>query len=417
MNFNTINEALEDFKLGKPLIVVDDEDRENEGDLIIAAEKATPQAINFMIRFARGLVCIPMEAERLEQLNIKPMVQRNTEKHRTQFTVSVDGKDKAVTTGISAFDRALTIKHLIDEKKTGDDFVMPGHVFPLKAEKGGVIRRVGHTEAAVDLAKLAGLYPAGVICEIINDDGTMARVPELMKFKDEHGLKIIKIADLVSYRLLREKLIKREIEVPLPTEFGNFDLVAYSNKIDNATHVALVKGDVRQRGIVEDETESIQEGAGNISEPVLVRVHSQCFTGDVLHSMRCDCNKQLQDSLKIIEEAGSGVVLYLQQEGRGIGLLNKLRAYKLQDEGYDTVQANEILGFKADLRDYGIGAQILVDLGLSKIKLLTNNPKKIVGLEGYGLTVVERVPIHAPANVHNEKYLRIKKEKMGHLME
>lgn len=397
--FNSIEEAIEAIANGKMIIVVDDKDRENEGDLVMAAEKVTPEAVNFMISKGRGLVCVPMTAERLRELDLPQMVDRNCEPMKTAFTVSVDAaKQHGVTTGISAADRARTVEVLINPKSTSADLVKPGHVFPLRVCEGGVLKRAGHTEAAVDLARLAGLYPASVICEIINDDGSMARTEQLIDFAKEHGLKVVTIADLISYRMKKDKLVRRISATKLPTQYGEFMAYGYEDLLSGDHHVALVKGKV--------------EGKENI----LVRVHSECLTGDVFGSCRCDCGEQLHKAMEKVEFCGQGVILYMRQEGRGIGLSDKLRAYELQDQGADTVEANHALGYEADLRDYGIGAQILVDLGLSSIRLITNNPKKIVGLEGYGLKVNERVPIEITPNSYNKKYLETKRAKLGHML-
>jgi 3,4-dihydroxy 2-butanone 4-phosphate synthase/GTP cyclohydrolase II len=395
MRFATIPEAIEDVKAGKFIIIVDDEDRENEGDLIIAAEKTTPEAINFMTLYARGLVCMPITGKRLDELDIPLMVTNNKSKHGTAFTVSVEAKHK-VSTGISAADRAETIKVLVDPSTKAEDLVQPGHTFPLRAKDGGVLVRAGHTEATVDLARLAGFYPAGVCCEILNEDGTMARLPQLEIMAEKYGLHIATISDLIAYRRRHEKLIHRVAEAKLPTKHGEFSAIAYRSDIDPEEHVALVMGDV------------------NTDEPVLVRVHSECITGEVFGSLRCDCGEQMAMAMDIISAAGRGVMVYMRQEGRGIGFHNKIRAYALQDEGLDTVEANLHLGFAPDLRDYGIGAQILVDLGVRQLRLLTNNPKKVVGLEGYGLKVVETVPIITLPNPYNRSYLETKEKKLGH---
>ena len=395
----TIEEAIEDIREGRFIIIVDDEDRENEGDLAIAAEKVTPEAINFMAKHGRGLICMPIAGGRLDELRIPMMVGDNTSRHGTAFTVSIEAKHH-VTTGISAHDRAATILSVLDPATRPEDLARPGHTFPLRAREGGVMVRAGHTEAIVDLARLAGLYPAGVICEVMNDDGTMSRLPQLEELAQGYGIKIVAISDLIAYRRRHERLIQRVAQANLPTRYGDFITISYRSTIDPDEHVALVKGDI----------------SGD--EPVLVRVHSECLTGDVFGSLRCDCGEQIGMAMRAIADEGRGVFLYMRQEGRGIGLHNKLRAYDLQDrEGLDTVEANESMGFPADLRDYGIGAQILVDLGLSDIKLLTNNPKKVIGLEGYGLKVVETVPIVVRPNPMNLHYLETKKNKMGHLLE
>jgi len=395
VDFSTVEEALEDIAAGKMIVVVDDEDRENEGDLVMASEFVTPDAINFMTRQAGGWICLALTPERCEELGLELMTLKNESAHETPFTVTIEARE-GVTTGISAADQATTIRTATDPAKGPDDIVVPGHVHPLKARAGGVLERTGHTEASVDLARLAGCTPAGLICEIQNEDGSMARVPDLRAYAFKHGLKMITIADLIAYRRRHDKLVERVVSTRLPTAFGDFDVVGYRSLVDDKHHVALVKGDV----------------AGQ--DDVLVRVHSECLTGDVFHSLRCDCGEQLESALAMIEREGQGVLLYLAQEGRGIGLLNKLRAYKLQEEGMDTVDANLALGLPADLRDYGIGAQILVDLGLGSIRILTNNPKKIRGLEGYGLSVTSQLPIEHAANEHNEAYLRTKVERMGH---
>ncbi len=397
MEFDTIDDVVRDVAKGELVIVTDDADRENEGDLVMAAEKATPAAINFMSKHGRGLICVPVSHERAEQLGLQRMVAQNREMYRTDFTVSVDAA-RNVTTGISAHDRAETIQTIANPRSKPEDLVQPGHIFPLRAKDGGVLRRAGHTEAAVDLARMAGLQPAGVLCEILHDDGTMARLPELMEFRKTHGLRICTIQSLIAYRRLREKLVEREQVVRMPTDYGEFDLHLYRSTVDGSHHLALVKGTISQ------------------SEPVLVRVHSECLTGDVFGSRRCDCGNQLHAALRQIAEEGAGVLVYMRQEGRGIGLAAKIHAYKLQEEGLDTVEANAKLGFGSDLRDYGLGAQILSDLGVRKFRFLTNNPKKVVGLEGYGLQMVEQVPIRSESNPHNAKYLETKRVKMGHLL-
>jgi len=395
----TVEQALREIKKGNPIIIVDDEDRENEGDLMVAAEKVTPEVINFMTKHGRGLICLPLTKERLQELQLPLMVSDNTAPFGTAFTVSIDAK-AGVTTGISAFDRAKTIQTAINPKTQPSDLTRPGHIFPLQARDGGVLERAGQTEAAVDLLRMAGLIPAGVICEIMSEDGTMARMPQLTQFSQAHDILILTIANLIKYRMKHERLVKKVDETELPTKYGNFSLILFEDIIHKETHLALVKGEIKR------------------NEPTLVRAHSQCLTGDTLGSIRCDCGEQLHQAMKLINKEGKGVNLYiLNQEGRGIGLTNKVKAYAMQDKGEDTVEANRKLGFKPDHRDYGIGAQILVSLGVNKLRLITNNPRKFIGLAGYGLEIVERVPIEIPPNKRNIKYLKTKKEKMGHILE
>ncbi|MEW6511475.1 MAG: bifunctional 3,4-dihydroxy-2-butanone-4-phosphate synthase/GTP cyclohydrolase II [Bacteroidota bacterium] len=395
--FDAIEDAIEEIRRGKIIIVVDDDDRENEGDFVCVAEFADAGVINFLATHGRGIICAPLTNERAQALGLDLMVDSNTSLHETPFTVSVDASH-GTTTGVSAADRAATVRALADPGTQPGDLARPGHVFPLRAMEGGVLRRAGHTEAVVDLCRLAGLTPAGVLCEIMNEDGSMARVPDLMKIAAQFGMKIITVRDLIEYRMTREKLVQRLVATNLPTRYGDFTIHLYRSETDSKEHIALVKGEIRP------------------DVPVLVRVHSECLTGDLFGSLRCDCHEQLLTALRIVDKAGAGIVLYMRQEGRGIGLVNKLKAYKLQDEGLDTVEANEKLGFRADLRDYGIGAQILRDLGVGKIRLLTNNPKKVVGLHGYGLDIVERLPLEMDPNDFNERYLRTKRDKLGHLI-
>lgn len=395
--FDSIDAALEDLRKGRVIIVVDDEDRENEGDFILAAEKATPDLLNFLLREGRGVVCVPLTAERTKELALDSMVETNTSFHETSFTVSVD-YIQGTTTGVSASDRAATVRALADPATRPGDFAKPGHIFPLRAAEGGVLRRAGHTEAATDLCRLSGLHPAAVLCEILNDDGTMARVPQLLVLARKFGLRIVTVKELIEFRMQREKLVHRVVTTKLPSKYGNFALHLYRSETDNKEHIALVKGELHP------------------DSPTLVRVHSECLTGDIFGSLRCDCNEQLVAAMQKVEKEGTGVVLYMRQEGRGIGLFNKLKAYKLQDEGLDTVEANEKLGFRPDLRDYGIGAQILRDLGVAKMRLMTNNPKKLIGLHGYGLEIVERVPLEVDPNFFNEQYLKAKRDKLGHLI-